>query len=58
MASEQLGAIEQELVQAAELYLSGAIKEPLYNAMLRGSLAVLPKPAAPEHVLVLKRLKL
>jgi hypothetical protein len=52
-----LDAIEQQLVQAAELHLTGTLTEALYISTLRGALAVLPTSEAPGHISVLKRLK-
>ena len=43
--------------EAAELQIAGTVSEDLYISLLRGSLVALPTPQAPEHVLVLKRLK-
>jgi hypothetical protein len=54
---EALDAIEAQLTEAAELHLTGALTEGLYVVAVRGALAALPKPAAPKHIAVLKRLK-
>ena len=45
-----LDAIEQQLVQAAELHLTGTLTEALYISTLRGALAVLPTSEAPGHI--------
>ena len=55
--SEALNSIEQQLTEAAELQLTGTITEELYVSMVRGAIAVLPTPAAPSHIPVLKRLQ-
>ena len=46
--SEALNSIEQQLTEAAELQLTGTITEELYVSMVRGAIAVLPTPAAPQ----------
>ena len=48
-----LDSIEEQLTQAAELQLIGAVTQALYVSTLRGALAVLPMPLAPEHIKVL-----
>ena len=48
-----LGCIEKELTEAAELHLTGDLSEPLYKALVRGSVSSLPKPMAPHHIKVL-----
>ena len=53
-----LDAVEKRLTEAAELQIAGTIGEDLYISLLRGSLIALPRPQAPGHIPVLKRLKL
>ena len=52
-----LDGIERQLTEAAELVLTGGLSEALHAAALLGALSLLPKPLAPGHIQVLKRLK-
>ena len=52
-----LSAIESQLTEAAKLYLTGGLSQALYNSTVRGCVAELPKPEAPHHIMVLKKLK-
>ena len=52
-----LASIQMQLTEAAEISCVGGISEALYDSMMRGSVALLPKPPAPHHIMVLKELK-
>ena len=49
-ASARIGTFS---VGPAKLQLIGAVTQALYVSTLRGALAVLPMPLAPEHIKVL-----
>lgn len=51
-----LDSMQGKLTQAAELVVLGSMSQQLYEAALAGILAALPKPLAPKHIHVLKRI--
>ena len=52
-----LGAIEQDLTEAAELFLTGSLSSSLYITMKSGCVAKIPMPKAPHHIPVLNALR-
>ena len=55
--SQELDGIEQQLTQAAEALMTGALSEQLHTAACNGVLLLVPMPRAPKHIVVLKRIK-
>ena len=55
--AKNLDGIAKNLAEAAELALTSNMSETLYNSMVQGIVAALPKPQTPHHIVVLKALK-
>ena len=56
-AGTVLDGIERQLTQAAEMQLTGALSDELYVSVVRGALRLVPMLERPQHIVVLKALK-